>query len=60
MTFATGGTNGYNFGGPVTVQPGGLVLIAGNAGLPAVAAGAKTIGVTGTGTQTVEVFLVFG
>lgn len=60
MTFATGGANGYNFGGPVTVQPGGLVLIAGNSGLPAVAAGVKNIGVTGTGTQTAEVTLIFG
>ena len=60
MTFATGASNGYNFGGPVPVHPGGMVLIAGNDALPDVAAGAKNIDVTGTGAQTAEVTLILG
>ena len=60
MTFATGGTSGYNFGGPFTVKAGCEVLFKFNDNLPDVAAGVKNIGVTGTGTDTAEVTLVLG
>jgi hypothetical protein len=60
MTFATGASSGYNFGGPITVQPGGFVMIGGNSALPAIAAGAKNIDVTGTGTQTAQLSIEMG
>ena len=60
MTFATGASSGYNFGGPVTVQPGGFAMIGGNNGLPAIAAGVKNIDVSGTGTQTAQVTVEMG
>lgn len=60
MTFSTGASNGYNFGGPVTVKPGGFVMIGGNTALPVIAAGVKNIDVAGTGTQTAQVSIEMG
>jgi hypothetical protein len=60
MTFATGASNGYNFGGPVTIKPGGFVMIGGNSGLPVISGTVKNIDVTGTGTQTAQVSIEMG
>jgi hypothetical protein len=60
MAFTTGATNGYNFGGTVTVHPGGFVMFGQNNGNPAIASGVKTIDVTGTGTQTAQVSIEMG
>jgi hypothetical protein len=68
MTVKDGASNGYNiFGdssGQVTI-PGhatkaSAVMLFFPEGLPDVAAGAKTIDVTGTGTEVLEVGLVLG
>lgn len=60
MTFSTGASNGYNFGGPLTVKAGCETLHKFNDNLPDVAAGVKNIDVAGTAAQTAEITLVFG
>lgn len=60
MTFSTGASNGYNFGGPLTVKAGCEALLKFNDNLPDVSATVKNIDVTGTAAQTAEVTLVMG
>lgn len=51
LVVSTGASNGYNFGGPVTIKPGGTLLLYQPEGLPDVAAGAKNIDLAGNTTQ---------
>lgn len=60
MTFAEGGSNGYAIGSSLVVHPSGVGFIYAPEVLPDIASGAKTIDVTGTGSQTAEITIVMG
>ena len=63
ITFEAGDSNGYTIGAVGWVSPllaGQEWLHYGNEGNPDVAAGAKIIKVTGTGTQSAQVLIVLG
>lgn len=58
-----GASNGYNIFGASSLfvlAPGQEVLFFGNEATPDVGSGAKTIDISGTGTQSLKCFLVFG
>lgn len=63
MTFVEGASNGYELMGnawSVILASGQVLMLYGNDATPDVAAGAKTIDVTGTTTQTFELTVVAG
>lgn len=63
ITIAAGASNGYNLLGAsftLILAPGQEITIYGNNATPAVASGAKTIDLTGTGSQTLECVIVLG
>lgn len=63
MTFAKGASNGYpGFGSSfsVTIPPGGVMSIYNHTLSSAVGGSAKTIDVTGTGTQTFDIIVTAG
>lgn len=63
MTFTEGASNGYALLGTTflfTVQPGQEIMLLGNDATPDVAAGDRTIDVTGTGTQSFDLAVVAG
>ena len=63
MTFTVGASNGYELAGAgwkLILASGQYAMIYGNDATPDVAAGAKTIDVSGTGTQTFECSIILG
>ena len=63
ITVATGASNGYGLAGAatsVTLAAGQEFMFYGNELTPDIAAGAKTIDLSGTGTQGVEIIIVCG
>lgn len=63
ITVTVGASNGYLLAGSawkVILQPGQEFVFSGNAAAPAVGASAKTIDLSGTGTQSVEVAVIAG
>lgn len=63
MTFAVGASNGYNLMGSdwtITLTAGQHILLFGNDATPDVGSGAKTIDVTGTGSQAFQILIVAG
>jgi hypothetical protein len=63
ITIAVGASNGYDLSGAdfsVTLSPGQEVLLYGNDATPDIASGDKTIDLSGTGTDTLQVELVMG
>lgn len=64
LKFEPGAATAYNiFGsatGEISVPPGGIEMFFGNDALPDVAAGAKHIDVSGTGTDSYDIIIVAG
>jgi hypothetical protein len=63
MTFAEGASNGYELlgnGWTITLPAGGYMQFYLPEGTPDIASGAKTIDVSGTGTQTFDLTVVMG
>lgn len=63
ITAAKGASNGYELAGAawsVALMPGQEVTFFGNDATPDIAAGAKTIDLAGTGTQSLEVVVIMG
>ena len=63
LTLADGATNGYELAGngwTVALSPGQEVLLYGNDATPDVGASAKTIDLSGTGTDDIDVIVVAG
>ena len=63
LTVTVGASNGYLLAGAawkVVLQPGQEVLFYGNEAAPDVGATAKTIDLSGTGSQSVEVVIIAG
>lgn len=63
MTFAAGASNGFNFmgaGGTVVLSPGQSIEIYHHTGGATIGSGAKTIDVSGTGSQTFYFGIVAG
>lgn len=63
LTFTEGSSNGYELGGNTwkyALTAGQYFMVYCDADTPDVAAGAKTIDVTGTGTETFDILIIFG
>lgn len=60
MTFVAGASNGYVLASTIVVPPSGVAMIYGAGGMAAVGASTKNIDVSGTGSQTAEITIIFG